>query len=92
MGCVTGALMIICLSITTVHELLILEGMTGRPDIAKAKWLGLRPGKTVGDVVLDRITRKDIRVIGMLKTVALRMEEWRRKEGFNEWQKLKKKK
>jgi hypothetical protein len=54
---------------------LILRGMTGRPGIAKAKWLGLRPVKAVSGVVLDRITRKNIRVIDRLKTVAIRMEE-----------------
>ncbi|OAX36436.1 hypothetical protein K503DRAFT_772532 [Rhizopogon vinicolor AM-OR11-026] len=63
----------------TVYELLIMRETTGRPGIAQVKWLGLRPGKAVAEgssVVFDRITRKDIRVIDMLKTVTLRMEEW----------------
>ena len=75
----TGDLMIIASSIRTIHELLILREMTGRPGRARAKWLGLRPGKAVAEgsgVIFDRMTREDISVIDTLKTVALRMEEW----------------
>jgi hypothetical protein len=63
-----------CLSIRTVHELLILRKMMGRPGIAKAKWPGLRPGRAVAEesgVALDRITRNNIKVIDSLKTVVL---------------------
>ncbi|OAX33769.1 hypothetical protein K503DRAFT_775244 [Rhizopogon vinicolor AM-OR11-026] len=51
--------------------------MTARSGIAKAKGLGLRSGKAVAKgsgVVFDRITRKYIRVMDMLRTVALRIE------------------
>jgi|GraSoiStandDraft_30_1057271.scaffolds.fasta_scaffold593954_2 hypothetical protein len=47
-----------CLSVRTVHSLLILREMTGRPGIAKAKWLGLQPRKAVAEgsgIVFDRI-------------------------------------
>jgi hypothetical protein len=54
----------------------MLGGMMGRPGIAKVKWLGLRPVKAIVEqsgIVLDSITRKDIRVIDRLKMVALQM-------------------
>ena len=35
--------------IRTVHALLILQGMTGRPSIAKAKWLRLRSIRAVAE-------------------------------------------
>jgi hypothetical protein len=46
------------MSIRTVHALLILRGITGRPVIAKAKWLRLRSIRVVAEgsgVVFDRI-------------------------------------
>jgi len=46
------------MSIRTVHALLILRGITGRPGIAKAKWLRLQSMRVVAEgsgVVFDRM-------------------------------------
>jgi len=54
------------MSMRTLHALLILQEVTGRPGIAKVKCLRLRSVKVVaegGGIVFDRITREDMRVV-----------------------------
>ena len=51
--------------IRIIDALLILRGITGRPGIAKVKWLCLRSIRVMAegsDAVFDRI-RDDIRVL-----------------------------